>query len=107
MKIETKFDIGNLVVHKFDTPKRQDMIVFEVLEHLVQICYGGVQIFHFCRPIYILKIGADWHVTHGRVKDESGLGMMKLREDEIIQAPQKYIDIILNRGQEASDGDNR
>ncbi len=105
MKIETKFDVNNLLVHKF-TPLDNDKInALEVLEIRTNTCYAGTQNFYDCRAVVLKKhynrYKTDeftWDVLHSAIHSDRNMGMITYREDELIELPQEFIEIILNKG---------
>lgn len=105
MKIETKFEINNLVKRKFDSDYENSRCCLEVMEIISQTCYAGTQVFYLCRSIILnkqfeheyKKEGAfKWVILHNVSQEENNLGWRKYREDELIEAPNEIIDIILN-----------
>jgi hypothetical protein len=102
MKIETKFDVNNLVKRKFDADTKDGFVAMEVMEIVSQTCYAGTQVFYSCRHIYAKRefkgFGEKeftWSVGHGVSKEDAQMGWQKYREDELVEAPQNQIDIIL------------
>lgn len=105
MKIQTNYDVHNLVCHKFGH-NVNGMVAFEIMEVNAQVCYGGTQVFYLVKPIILSKVFKDkwkddgdfsWDVGIGRSKDDNGTGWQRLREDELIDCPQNFVDIILNK----------
>ncbi len=105
MKIETKFDINNLVKRKFDSDYNHSKCCLEVMEVITQTCYAGTQVFYLCRSIILNKEfeheykkdgNFKWVICHGVSQEENTLAWRKYREDELIEAPIGLIDIILN-----------
>jgi hypothetical protein len=97
MKTETKFGINNLLMHKYSNKSSKNkFVVLEVMETLIQTCYGGTQIFYITRPIIAEKHGfkdnAEWYV--GSASANNG-EYLKYREDELIQAPDNVLQIFL------------
>lgn len=104
MKIETKFDVNNLVKRKFDTNSKNKMSALEVMEVITQTCYAGTQVFYLCKPVIAQKEFKDkwkedgefsWVIVHGISQEENQPGWRKYREDELVEAPKEVIDIIL------------
>ena len=104
MKLESKFDINNLVSHKFQTIEKDGFPVYEVLEVITQTCYGGTQVFYDCRMIFLRKeYASEWKSTGefkysiavGISKEDGKMGTQRFREDELIEAKKEYIDVIL------------
>lgn len=109
MKIETAFDVNNIVIHKFsgisqfDSDKTQE--IFEIMQIESQTCYAGTQNFYRVRPL-ILQYNTDW-IDGKKTKTFTGIRPAHMsagveyccyREDELISAPQNLIDLILSRG---------
>lgn len=121
MEIKTKFDINNLVKHKFEMgidSGLKTIPVLEVMEVIAQKCYAGTQVFYLCKQIIVQKNRSVYdelnsvtqkilnkanelesvdkyyiHPTFGN--DVNDTGWKKYREDELVEAPQNEIDIIL------------
>ncbi len=105
MKIETKFEINNLVQHKFDVGSKQGHQLYEVMEIATATCYAGTQNFYSCRSIIIqnhksydkMEEKITQSIHHSIAKDGSITpAWQKFREDELIVAKQELIDIILS-----------
>lgn len=107
MKIETKFDINNLVVHKFqrnplETKSKTDLLCcFEVIDINTGTCMAGTQIFYDVRVIHGIKsteyVDGEKKITW---KDFSASSNSKgeyirMREDELVAAPKELVDLIL------------
>ena len=104
MKIETQFDVNNLVKRKFDTQSRTQMNCLEVMEVISQTCYAGTQVFYLCRPIIAQKEFKNqykeegeftWTILHGISQEENKSGWRKYREDELIECPKEEMDVYL------------
>lgn len=105
MKIETKFDINNLVQHKFNkctSLENGDVVcAYEVMDITTNTCYAGTQIFYDLRPIhkifftsgYADKKKTSIDIGTGYTKFQNG--WIRYREDELIAAKQSDIDLIL------------
>lgn len=109
MRIETKFDVNNFAVRKFDTNAKDVIQVLEVMEVISQTCYAGTQVFYLCKPVIAQKKYENdwkkdgeftWVIGHGINKDDNSTGWKKYREDELIEAPKEHVDLILNGGEE-------
>lgn len=105
MKIETAFDIHNIVKRKFDTDGPDETCAFEVMEVISNSCYAGTQVFYLCRQLvavrkYDIKRNEDRWVNGHAInrQDDSSTGWLKYREDELIAAPQEVIDVFLGLG---------
>ena len=107
MKIETKFDVNNLVVSKYQrnpiaAKSKNDLVCcFEVIDVNTGTCMAGTQVFYVCRSIHGI---ADTDYVDGKrvttYKDFSIGTTPKgeyttFREDELIGAPQEVIDLVL------------
>ena len=106
MKIETKFDVNNLVKRKFDTDGNDKLQALEVMEISSQTCYAGTQIFYHCKPIVATKEFKEkwkeqgefsWVIGHGIGKDDNSKCWRLYREDELIDCPESIINIILGK----------
>ena len=110
MEIKTKFDINNLVVSKYqrnpfeNKETKIDLCCYEVMEIITETCIAGTQTFYRVRVL---------HGLHNRIKDfmkeeledkfsdirlvDMGNNMyVKMREDELVEAPKEVIDFVLN-----------
>ena len=104
MKIETKFNVNDLVLRKFDTKVDMTIPALEIMEVIIQICYAGAQIFYLCRAVVAKQekegYGKDatthWVVFHGVGKDDNTTGWRKYREDELVIADEETTNLILN-----------
>lgn len=103
MYIKTRFDVNNLVRHKFDNHGDKEKFAFEVMEIGSNTCYAGTQIFYTCRPIVVIKEFKvkykedgefTWEVYHTSYKNNES-GLERLREDELVELEQETVDIIL------------
>lgn len=101
MKIETEYSINNLLQHKFDTKNNDQIAILEVIEVHTVTCSAGTQNFYNCRPIVInfntFSRASKPSVNHTNGNDST---YIKYREDELIEAKQEYIDIILGKVKE-------
>ncbi len=103
MKIETKFDINNLIAHKFQQGGNI-MNIMEVMEIETVTCYAGTQNFYICRLLVLEKVFKNsysnegkfrWRIAHSIGKEDFASGWKKYREDEMIEAPQELIEIVM------------
>lgn len=103
MEIQTQFDVHNLVKHKFSSHGKKVICALEIMEVLSNTCYGGTQIYYWCRPI-VARVEKDgygenaktfWVIGYAIDKGETVEGYAKFREDELVSLTQKEIDIIL------------
>lgn len=106
MKIETKFNVNNLVVSKYQRNPPQKsrnnlLCCFEVIDINTGTCMAGTQIFYVCRSIHGMT---DTEYVDGErvttyrdfaVGSNSKGEYMTFREDEIIEAPKEVIDLVL------------
>jgi hypothetical protein len=107
MKIETKFDINNLVVSKYQrnqiTQKSKNdlLLCFEVIDIKTGTCMAGTQVFYVCRSIHGMT---DTNYIEGKrvttytdftAGSNSKGEYITFREDEIIEAPKEVIDLVL------------
>ena len=110
MKIESKFDVNNIVAHKFQKDGHDAFIASEILGVQTDTCYAGTQVFYLCRNLMLQKKrdfeykGDEvekkhkWEVNHAISGDTKGqIPLQGYREDEIVECPKKFIDIILNK----------
>lgn len=98
MKIETKFNVNDLTLKKYDHNK--DMIlVCEIMEIVPVVCIAGVQVFYTVRIISITKKNTyinrenepEWRSD--RIITSNGQ-YHKFREDELIPISDKALKII-------------
>lgn len=106
MEIKTKFNVNNLAKRKFDTDSKNYREALEVMEIISQTCYAGTQVFYLCKPIVCKKEFNErwkedgefkWVVGHGVSQTDDQTAWRKYREDELIEAPQELVDIILGK----------
>lgn len=102
MEIKTKFNIYDIVQHKFqkNVSKERGVDGYEILEIITQTCYAGTQIFYQCRPFFKLykkdytrdigNVNTLIDILHGEKMD------IRLREDELKECPQDLIDFMKN-----------
>ena len=107
MKIETKFDVNNLVVSKYQRnpigqkSKNDLLCCFEVIDIHTGTCMAGTQVFYDVRAIH--GITETDYVDGKRVttyKDfvagsTSKGEYIRMREDELVEAPKEVIDLVL------------
>ena len=55
VKINTKFEIGEMVRHKLQQDDDLKKVDFLIREIKIAICYAGIQIFYSCRPMVHVK----------------------------------------------------
>ncbi len=105
MNIETKFTVGDLVKRKFDRSEENQIQVFEIMEVLGQVCYGGTQIFYQCRVIIghrekswdPSKKPGPWQIGHGISKEPATLAWNKYSEFELIPCDPETLAIITDK----------
>jgi len=105
MKLESKFDINNLVQHKFDNRDSDTITCLEIMEVRTETCYAGTQVFYHTRNIVAMKKYKHdykkegefiWEIGHSIDKyGNKNISWEKYREDELIACSQENIDIIL------------
>jgi hypothetical protein len=109
MKIETEFDVHNLVKRKFDKNTTDTVQLLEVMAIKSDTCYAGTQIFYHCRSVVahknfkheFSKTGDyEWSIGHGVNNDSDRLAWRQYREDELVDAPEDEMNLILNGGEE-------
>lgn len=107
MKIETKFDINNLVVSKYQInplgkkAENEVLCCFEVIDIHTGTCMAGTQVFYDVRAIHgITK--TDYSsgkkvttYTDFAIGSTSKGEYTRMREDELIEAPKEVIDLVL------------
>ena len=108
MKIETKFDVNNLVVSKYQrnviaSEKNDSLCCLEVIEVKTGTCMAGTQVFYVCRPIHgitekefidgkMVKKFVDFNMAF-----TSSGEYCTCREDELVAAPDDVIDLVLGK----------
>ena len=103
MKLETKFNVDDLVGHKFNRIRPSKLVCYRVMEVVTQTCYGGTQVFYDCRMIIASKQFEGfkekgpftWEVEHAVRAEghERACGTFRYREDEVIDLTQEQKDI--------------
>ena len=105
MNINTKFNINDLIQHKYQrSSKGGQAIAFEVIEIQAINCYTTAQIFYTCRPLHVVT-DFDWKtkdktiidVVSGRPKDYE---YCKFREDEVKECSEEVKNEIYNTPKE-------
>lgn len=105
MTVETKFAIGDLTQRRYDKGNQQRQVAYEIMETIVQVCYGGSQVFYLCRAIIAEKKETffnkrdeeqPWFVGHGVSHTEGVIAFQKYREDELIPCSEETKAIITN-----------
>lgn len=102
MKTETKFNVNDIIQHKYDCGFEDGKKCMEVIEIVTQTCSAGTQIFYYVRHLMAVKretgYGADkkiqWEIAHGTNKDQTDNGLKKYREDEVTECEKETYDII-------------
>lgn len=93
MNIETKFNVGDIVKHKYESnPER--VMGFEVMEIKSNTCYAGTQNFYYCRALFADKVFKNrfdensefqWAVSYSVSNDpHMPTAWQQMREDELI-----------------------
>lgn len=87
MKIETKFNINDLVQFKHQIQTLKKINLFEIMEIITQTCYKEAQVFYLCRALqFDENYKQEWITGHGVSKEDSmKIGWYKYREDELIE----------------------
>lgn len=95
MNIKSKYEINELVKHKFSYDEHS-ITALEIMEVSTVTCYAGTQIFYNCRPI-IAKRHKDnpekWEVFYAVHRGEDAYD--RLREDELSFLDEESKSIIL------------
>jgi hypothetical protein len=109
MKIETKFDVNNLVVSKYQRNTLtkeagvETVMCFEIIDITTGTCMAGTQVFYDVRAIHGIATtkynsGEKSIAFHDFVVGYSSKGeYIRLREDEIVLASQEIIDLVTNK----------
>jgi len=106
MKINSKFNINDLVKCKYDTELLEKNIgALMIMEVHTQSCYAGTQVFYLCRQIVGKKESDRWEtpkkeywiIGHGAT-NESRVAWGKYREDELVAISKEAKEIIENAG---------
>lgn len=99
--ITTRFDVNNLVQHKYATNQpTQEIYVFEIIEVQVIKCMGGTQVFYLCRPMqsaYTSEFSRNRKLiefTPGFTRE--GTAYVKFREDELKACSPELEDLVKN-----------
>jgi hypothetical protein len=101
MIVETKFNIGDLLKHKYSRDTTGHISAVEVLDVKTHTCMAGTQVNYSCRAIQgrLKKSFLDdtsvgeWEVFFGVAPDD---GIMSLREDELAVLPDNLKEVIQN-----------
>jgi hypothetical protein len=106
--IETKYDVENLVQHKYQraTPNSSKVAsAYEIEEIITQTCYAGTQVFYDCRSLHLVyetefkenaRIRKVVDCAHA-INSESGrVATVRFREDELKDCPEDLINEIKN-----------
>lgn len=92
MKTQTKFNINDLVQHKFTNNKTDVVNFMEVIEIQMQICYGGKQEWYLCREMQYIYFpqdhGGAW--VFGQERADKGKEYKKYRADELIPVSKEF-----------------
>lgn len=104
MTVETKFAIGDLTQRRYDKGTQQKQRALEIMETIVQVCYGGTQVFYLARAIIAEKKEKffskedddkrEWSVGHGLSTENGVIAFQKYREDELIPCSEETKAII-------------
>jgi hypothetical protein len=102
MRIETKFNIGDLVRHKYSKATAKTvhdglLLALTVLDIKTETCIAGTQIFYICRALYQHR-KSKFSIKEDDELVEIGYSGVseatKLREDELQICPEEIIKII-------------
>lgn len=93
MKIESKFNVGDIVKFKYQTSSNENMTVLEAHQVSTETCIGGTQIFYYCRLIALYKQYKEKYKSEGEYKWVSGIAwsndlsskLQRLGEHELIK----------------------
>ena len=108
MNIKTKFEVNDLVRIKYEVPPENTMQVLVIKEITTNTCSSATQVFYLGRLIILIKkyekqsmykgkFSEDkfnWVIGHATIPDNSSLGWKKYREDELLEADKKTIDVL-------------
>lgn len=106
MKIETKFDINNLVVSKYQRntiigKPDERLCCFEIMDINTGTCMAGTLVYYVCRGVHGIT-GIDFidgkkveTFTDFNVGSNSKGEYVTFREDELVEAPKGVIDLVL------------
>ena len=91
MKIETKFNIGDLTEKKYDS-YHETKVVCEIIEIVPVTCIAGTQVFYNVRFIICRekvsfsrdKTEPIWEIERGHSKENGQNPYHRYREDELI-----------------------
>lgn len=108
MKIETKFDVNNLVVSKYKRnpisakSMYESVCCYEVIDIQTGTCMAGTQVFYDLRTIHGIMTETEYvdgkkvtKFTDFAIGSSSKSEYIRIREDELIEAPQDVIDMVL------------
>lgn len=98
MEINTKFNVGDLIKHKYTSQSKKRKFALFVKEVTTQTCYAGTQVFYICRLIFVEKILDSKFDEEGTFEWVTGFNheqkLCKLREDELTDLDKETLDII-------------
>jgi hypothetical protein len=103
MKIETKFNVNDIVEAKRSVHGDDSFIAYEIMEILSNTCYVGTQIDYLARPMLctherIKPYGDEkykWKIDVAYGKDIHDSGWKRYREDELIEASNEARSVII------------
>ncbi len=101
MKIETKFNVNDLVERKYDSYD-DTVVLCEIMEIIPVVCIAGAQVFYHTRIIRLQKQinyqNSDktekWLVERAITSDGS---YPKFREDELVPCSDEHRKIVLGK----------
>lgn len=104
MTIETKFNVNDLSIHKHSSfGSMEESVFYEIMEVQTVSCYKESQVFYLCKAIllkrqfknkYTEEGGFVWELHQTRSREDHSTGWEKLREDELVEFPKKYLQVI-------------
>jgi hypothetical protein len=103
MKINTKFDIGDVVELKYEfTDAEHKKMAYEIMGISTQSSYVGTEVFYHCRALHMEAVVHKdtvygWRLRRGyrtNVNNDNQLGTNKFYETEIVEASKNIKNII-------------
>lgn len=105
MNIKTKFEVSDVVEHKYATDFEGATTLYDIKEITTQSCYALTQVFYSCKIINVVKVHKnkydkdspiEFKVVLSHAKHEGEMGWIKLREDDL-KPVSKEMKEILNK----------
>jgi hypothetical protein len=105
MKINTKFDIGDIVQLKYEfSDADHKKMAYEIMAITSESSYGGAEIHYYCRSLHLIGIQNEdksriigWELRRGyraNVQNDNQLGTNKFIETELVEAGRQVKEII-------------